>query len=288
MQLSFKADTNNFNRGMIINVGFTEAMKDFEWDCFIFHDVDLLPENDKNLYNCPEKPRHMSVAVDKFKYKLPYKSIFGGVVAISTKVFQELNGFSNLFWGWGGEDDDMAVRIKKQKLKVERYDRNIARYTMIRHKGEQVNKIRMYLLKSSSKRRNNDGLKDLEYKVVSLTKEKLYTNVTVRLHLPKNFAELEKEAELDAKREMEEKKRKKALQEAKKKQNLKNVTASQKLSMNLLGTTVAMLWNLTAIETKSGNKTKVVASSQSTSLSKTLTKRYDETKVIPSNIETSS
>ena len=63
----------------------------------------------------------MSVAVDKFKYKLPYKSIFGGVVAISTKVFQELNGFSNLFWGWGGKDDDMAVRIKKQKLKVERY-----------------------------------------------------------------------------------------------------------------------------------------------------------------------
>ena len=288
MQLSIKADTNNFNRGMIINVGFTEAMKDFEWDCFIFHDVDLLPENDKNLYNCPEEPRHMSVAVDKFKYKLPYKSIFGGVVAISTKVFQELNGFSNLFWGWGGEDDDMAVRIKKQKLKVERYDRNIARYTMIRHKGEQVNKIRMYLLKSSSKRRNNDGLKDLEYKVVSLTKEKLYTNITVILHLPKNFAELEKEAELDAKREMEEKKRKKALQEAKKKQNLKNVTASQKLSMNLLGTTVAMLWNLTAIETKAGNKTKVVASSQSTSLSKTVTKRYDETKVIPSNNETSS
>ena len=87
---------------------------------------------------------------------------------------------------------------------------------------------------------------------------------------------------------MEEKKRKKALQEAKKKQNLKNVTATQKLSMNLLGTTVAMLWNLTAIETKSGNKTKVVASSQSTSLSKTVTKRYDETKVIPSNNVTSS
>ena len=84
---------------MIINVGFTEAMKDFQWDCFIFHDVDLLPEDDRNLYNCPEKPRHMSVAVDKFNYKLPYKEIFGGVVAISTNLFRELNGFSNLFWG---------------------------------------------------------------------------------------------------------------------------------------------------------------------------------------------
>ena len=39
----------------------------------VFHDVDLLPEDDRNLYSCPDQPRHMSVAVDKFQYKLPYK-----------------------------------------------------------------------------------------------------------------------------------------------------------------------------------------------------------------------
>ena len=50
---------------MLMNVGFREAMKDFHWDCFIFHDVDLLPEDDRNLYTCPDMPRHMSVAVDK-------------------------------------------------------------------------------------------------------------------------------------------------------------------------------------------------------------------------------
>ena len=51
------------NRAMLFNIGFQMALntsKNF-WDCFIFHDVDLLAEDDRNLYNCPTKPRHMSV-----------------------------------------------------------------------------------------------------------------------------------------------------------------------------------------------------------------------------------
>lgn len=32
-----------FNRAKLMNVGFAEALKLYEWDCFIFHDVDLLP-----------------------------------------------------------------------------------------------------------------------------------------------------------------------------------------------------------------------------------------------------
>ena len=52
-----------------MNVGFVEALKLYNYDCFIFHDVDLLPEDDRNLYTCPEQPRHMSVAVDVLNYK---------------------------------------------------------------------------------------------------------------------------------------------------------------------------------------------------------------------------
>lgn len=58
-----------FNRAMLMNVGFVEALKFREFDCFIFHDVDLLPEDDRNLYTCPDQPRHMSVAVDSMKYR---------------------------------------------------------------------------------------------------------------------------------------------------------------------------------------------------------------------------
>jgi len=59
----------SFNRAMLMNVGFVEALKLYNYDCFIFHDVDLLPEDDRNLYTCPEQPRHMSVAVDVLRYK---------------------------------------------------------------------------------------------------------------------------------------------------------------------------------------------------------------------------
>ena len=58
-----------FNRAALLNIGFLEASKLYDFQCFIFHDVDLLPEDDRNLYVCPSMPRHMSVAIDKLKYK---------------------------------------------------------------------------------------------------------------------------------------------------------------------------------------------------------------------------
>lgn len=88
---------------MLMNIGYAEAIKDYDWTCFIFHDVDLVPEDDRNLYYCPLYPRHMSIAVNTLRYKLPYKTIFGGVSAINRKHFELINGFSNLYFGWGGE-----------------------------------------------------------------------------------------------------------------------------------------------------------------------------------------
>lgn len=58
-----------FNRAALMNVGFLEALKLHQWDCFIFHDVDLIPMDDRNIYNCPDQPRHMSVAVDTMGFK---------------------------------------------------------------------------------------------------------------------------------------------------------------------------------------------------------------------------
>ncbi|XP_012940795.2 beta-1,4-galactosyltransferase 1, partial [Aplysia californica] len=58
-----------FNRAMLMNIGYTEAMKRYNYQCAVFHDVDLIPENDRNIYSCPEQPRHLSAAIDKFKYR---------------------------------------------------------------------------------------------------------------------------------------------------------------------------------------------------------------------------
>lgn len=94
-----------FNRGLLMNIGFVEALKDNEnkWQCFVFHDVDLLPEDERNIYSCPETPRHMSSAVSTLKYRLPYDKIFGGVTEFTREQYEKINGFSNIFFGWGGE-----------------------------------------------------------------------------------------------------------------------------------------------------------------------------------------
>ncbi len=58
-----------FNKGLSMNVGFIEASKEDDYDCFIFHDVDLLPENSKNQYGCnPSTPRLMAVAISAYGY----------------------------------------------------------------------------------------------------------------------------------------------------------------------------------------------------------------------------
>jgi len=42
---------------------------------------------------------------------LPYYSLFGGAGALTKKQMTKTNGFSNDYWGWGGEDDDFSARF---------------------------------------------------------------------------------------------------------------------------------------------------------------------------------
>lgn len=66
--LFFQVGTQPFNRAMLFNVGFQEAMKDLDWDCLIFHDVDHIPESDRNYYGCGQMPRHFATKLDKYMY----------------------------------------------------------------------------------------------------------------------------------------------------------------------------------------------------------------------------
>jgi len=178
-----QAGNETFNKGVLMNAGVREALKEGDFHCFVFHDVDLIPEDDRNLYSCPYAPRHMSVAVDKFNYTLPYSYLVGGVFAISKAHFVVVNGYSNLYWGWGGEDDDMAHRLKFHNLHIIRPPESIGRYTMIKHnhRSESPNNVRSALLRMAKRRASRDGLNSVRYQVTAKEDALLYTRILVEI-----------------------------------------------------------------------------------------------------------
>ncbi|XP_070606031.1 beta-1,4-galactosyltransferase 3-like isoform X6 [Erythrolamprus reginae] len=106
-----QAGTGPFNRAKLLNVGVHEAMKDNDWDCLLLHNMDLIPENDYNLYVCDKYyPKHLSTAIDKLYYRLPYSSVFSGVTALTPDHYMKINGFPNTYWERLDEDDDIAER----------------------------------------------------------------------------------------------------------------------------------------------------------------------------------
>ena len=48
-----------------MDAGFVEAQKHGKFDCFIFHDVDMIPVNPCNIYRCEENGvRHLGISRD--------------------------------------------------------------------------------------------------------------------------------------------------------------------------------------------------------------------------------
>ena len=85
-----------------------------EFDCYIFHDVDMILEDDRAILGCQSAPSHFSFLIDKFNYTTFYPNLFGGVVALREKQYEAVNGFSNRYLGWGGEDDDFRERVRNR------------------------------------------------------------------------------------------------------------------------------------------------------------------------------
>ncbi|KAL3285421.1 hypothetical protein HHI36_019523 [Cryptolaemus montrouzieri] len=169
---------NLFNRAKLLNIGAKLAMK-YGFPCLVLHDIDLIPLNYANIYACSNTPRHMSSSLDTFRYNLPYLTIFGGAVAILSEQFKTINGMSNLFEGWGGEDDDLYKRLIEHGLIPCRFCPSISKYTMLLHKkNRKTSESRFNLLKKSTQRSKFDGLNTLNDNF-TIEVESLFTHIIV-------------------------------------------------------------------------------------------------------------
>ncbi|XP_014067542.2 beta-1,4-galactosyltransferase 1 [Salmo salar] len=171
-----------FNRAKLLNVGYSEALMEYDYGCFVFSDVDLIPMDDRNTYRCFSQPRHLSVSMDKFGFRLPYNQYFGGVSSMSKEQFLKINGFPNNYWGWGGEDDDIFNRLNSKGMTISRPSGAVGKCRMIRHNrdgGNEDNPQRFDRIAHTKETMNKDGIKTLSYKVVKVEKDQLYTKITV-------------------------------------------------------------------------------------------------------------
>ena len=52
------------------------------------------------------------------RYKGP--NYLGGVTLLGKNAFNHINGFPNNFWGWGGEDNALNYRLRKNNVRIEK------------------------------------------------------------------------------------------------------------------------------------------------------------------------
>ncbi|KAK5928740.1 hypothetical protein CgunFtcFv8_010035 [Champsocephalus gunnari] len=151
-----------FNRAKLLNVGYTEALKDYDYDCFVFSDVDLIPMDDRNTYRCFSQPRHLSVSMDKFGFRLPYNQYFGG-------------------------DDDIFNRLSFRGMSISRPSGDIGKCRMIQHqrdKKNEPNPQRFNRIAHTRDTMSSDGISSLSYSLLKTEKRDLYTWISVDVGKP--------------------------------------------------------------------------------------------------------
>lgn len=105
-----QVDDKLFNRGAMKNIAAYHAFED-GCDYIAWHDVDMVPTDDSCDYSYPEEhPVHIATKLSKYEYKLGYEQYFGGVILFTKDQVEKTNGYSNDYWDWGQEDDDLFWR----------------------------------------------------------------------------------------------------------------------------------------------------------------------------------
>ena len=107
--IGHQVDDELFNRGAMKNIAAKYAFED-GCDYVAWHDVDMLPHEESD-YSYPEDtPIHIATKLSKYQYGLGYDQYFGGVVLFNREQVEKTNGYSNEYWDWGQEDDDLFWR----------------------------------------------------------------------------------------------------------------------------------------------------------------------------------
>ena len=104
-----------FNCGAIKNIGFTLVRhlypKEYKDITLVFNDVDTMPKY-KNMFN-------YKTHENKIKHFFGFNFALGGIVSITGKDFEKVNGFPSV-WSYGIEDNTLQKRALKNNITIDR------------------------------------------------------------------------------------------------------------------------------------------------------------------------
>lgn len=133
--IAHQNDDKLFNRGAMKNIAAEWAFKE-GCDYIVWHDIDMLPEEGCD-YSYPDKhPVHIATKISQMDYKLKYYEYFGGAVLFTKEQVQKTNGYSNDYWDWGMEDDDLFWRCVLEDYADKSYlDINLTDHSYLHFNG---------------------------------------------------------------------------------------------------------------------------------------------------------
>ena len=199
-----QSSEGGFNIGKLKNIGYVEANKVGKFDHYIFSDVDMIPGYHLLKYYQKKPTNLICLAAQGTRYKNKSKIIYGGnnkmkdkpftggVISVTKKIFEKINGYPNNFRNWGGEDDSLLIRMVDSKLNKLEYPKiggvidieknNSGKSKKLLNKLNELKKNQSMEYQKYEKlvidfeQWKNNGLNSLLYK--SLKSKKLDSNTT--------------------------------------------------------------------------------------------------------------
>jgi hypothetical protein len=169
-----QGNDKKFNRGILINAGHDIIKKsDKKYINEVHHDIDVQPDETLIKYFYSD-----NVIACK---KAFYPHFFGTLSVLPVDIMDKVNGYSNNFWGWGVEDDNLSKRITSKGIKVYNANPAITKLTELPHKNAwELNIVNPERHVVDDKDRDEgyvSGLADLQYTILS--SKKLNNNTTM-------------------------------------------------------------------------------------------------------------
>ncbi len=120
MYFGHQVDDKLFNRGAMKNIAAKHAFED-GCDYIVWHDIDMIPEEGTDYSFPKENPIHIATNISQMNYELKYEEYFGGAILFSKEQVERTNGYSNDYWDWGMEDDDLFWRCHLEGYSNQKY-----------------------------------------------------------------------------------------------------------------------------------------------------------------------